>query len=1461
MRDPCEDERLEAEAALADELYAYWTGQQKRVLAALRAEQASLAVLRTQHQTSKELTLDWQAEEMLLTAQIGELLGQIVQGALEATAVAGVGVSWEIFDQEAAALAQKYGYELIKQITDSTRQQLGKLISRWIETDADFEDLVADVRRLIPENPFPNVRDRARLIAATEVTRIYADARAANFTAAGLKQWRWRTAMDELVCPICRPLGLANNGEGQVGTIAGGFQVPDAELIVSRPPAHPGCRCWTVEVTNELEELAAQQPEPMPPKPKPIKKPKPPKAKPPVEPQWQAAMLPEDAAAWAKGTPYGDQTFYVQVPTNKWAKIKAGGFSQEMFDEGQLLPVYHESVKPASAPAKIVIPVRTNIKNPVILQPGVTEQELRKKYKLPLKSQEPIGKLLAQKGYDGIVAVDEEGKVLWIGVSDPSRLVIEVNRYGKPATSKWKPPKKKPVSETSPLFDLTEADLDHDWLATKDLHAADSPWGPAGKIQSYGGVIFDEQGRVLLRRPKGDFGGYVWTWPKGGYDAGEHPVTTALREVAEETGHNTQIIGLVPGRHKGTGGNTCMFLMRSTGHDPTKMDTETAELRWATKEEASELIKQSKTTTGVKRDLRILEAAYDELAKLNDPTYRVQRKQALAALPASKGKKALPVLIPDRFPFAASALKPVGRAPGASHEALLYDAPDGSRWLFKPQAEFLSEIDRTAYRLAKRLGHEAAETHIVNIGGRSGSIQRWYPDVETTVGNLGDRLTPAQTVAAQKEAIFDWLIGNNDGHDHNLLVLRDGRVVGIDKGQAFKFWETDRLDWDYNPNPTPTWHNTLLRRWSRGENVFLAELDHPELSAFLDRIQALDDDEFKAILRPYAERAFASPAGRGTTRRTGVPYDDVERFLDSAVARKNNIRRDFEALYRRAAEARAKALGLSTELRPMTPISPEFIADLRRSGWQGKSLLLGGADVENMTALVYDIEGDGSVVDLKLRPEAEKKLYAALGHVPLPSAASTQNIADPYWDQVLKVAKSYNYHLSPGQDQVIPAHTKQVVAELYHKLAQDASPLAKHYLAYVENLQKSIAAGDKSMVGQFVKQYVPPPPKEERLRGRSPRSIDIKQAENQVLNVRNRRGRIELLPGQVKRKGQNLTGELDDEISFAYTPYGNGNNDVYSDQGHLRFMLKSQADEQKLRRVLDYMQDMGLDGRLASRQDVEWMYLIKTSYAAGVDVSHIVRSETPISAQIKLMQELWSKRLGVADVTRLPSYQPDPYYDSLAPINGQPGGQFGIPRWRRFDISVEELQRQMPGYMLAHGLNDLSGGGPTLDKLRVIVENNNALISTEEKFRLGIPLSKTSPDEDQRSGGATYAFTRLQGSDEIKTSPYNLFFAPELLLDTDVIHYGYDRFGNVHPEEVRAYRLRTIKDWKAHTTRTHSRNEVMIKRNISLIDYLVGIRAETEAEKQEIIQLLKANGYQRIRGVPVENLVWVMRTR
>jgi 8-oxo-dGTP diphosphatase len=54
-----------------------------------------------------------------------------------------------------------------------------------------------------------------------------------------------------------------------------------------------------------------------------------------------------------------------------------------------------------------------------------------------------------------------------------------------------------------------------------------------------------------LRRPKGDFDGYVWTFPKGRPDAGETPEQAALREVKEETGYSAKVIGKLPGSFRG----------------------------------------------------------------------------------------------------------------------------------------------------------------------------------------------------------------------------------------------------------------------------------------------------------------------------------------------------------------------------------------------------------------------------------------------------------------------------------------------------------------------------------------------------------------------------------------------------------------------------------------------------------------------------------------------------------------------------------------------------------------------------------------------------------------------------------------------------------------------------------------------------------------------------------------------
>lgn len=128
-----------------------------------------------------------------------------------------------------------------------------------------------------------------------------------------------------------------------------------------------------------------------------------------------------------------------------------------------------------------------------------------------------------------------------------------------------------------------------------------------GKL-SAGGVVIDDDGRVLLREPKNHFGNYVWTFAKGLVDESETVEVAALREVLEETGYKCKIVKPVPGEFIGTTGTTVFFLM-----EPIRVvgepGPETSAIRWEHPQKARELIALTKTPTGKDRDLAVLAAA------------------------------------------------------------------------------------------------------------------------------------------------------------------------------------------------------------------------------------------------------------------------------------------------------------------------------------------------------------------------------------------------------------------------------------------------------------------------------------------------------------------------------------------------------------------------------------------------------------------------------------------------------------------------------------------------------------------------------------------------------------------------------------------------------------------------------------------------------------------------------------
>jgi ADP-ribose pyrophosphatase YjhB (NUDIX family) len=130
-----------------------------------------------------------------------------------------------------------------------------------------------------------------------------------------------------------------------------------------------------------------------------------------------------------------------------------------------------------------------------------------------------------------------------------------------------------------------------------------------------GGVLINEAGRVLLRKPANLHKTRVWTFAKGKPLEGETAEQTALREVFEETGVRAKIIRqliIPPSELELSDDYYLMLPLEETGH----FDAETTAIVWATREQADELISMTEDAERRVRDLKILRFAYEAVTAI-----------------------------------------------------------------------------------------------------------------------------------------------------------------------------------------------------------------------------------------------------------------------------------------------------------------------------------------------------------------------------------------------------------------------------------------------------------------------------------------------------------------------------------------------------------------------------------------------------------------------------------------------------------------------------------------------------------------------------------------------------------------------------------------------------------------------------------------------------------------------------
>lgn len=154
------------------------------------------------------------------------------QGVIQA--LLGVGlptVDYGLLNEAAHVYAQNHTFGLVSGITDTSRKALQDAFTDWIASGEPLPALSDDLMTM-----FGPVR--AEMIAATEITRVYADSNVMGWRELGVDAQKWQTAVDETVCPICVP----RHGKE--------YQLGDPE---GTPPGHVNCRCWIQPVVKVPE--------------------------------------------------------------------------------------------------------------------------------------------------------------------------------------------------------------------------------------------------------------------------------------------------------------------------------------------------------------------------------------------------------------------------------------------------------------------------------------------------------------------------------------------------------------------------------------------------------------------------------------------------------------------------------------------------------------------------------------------------------------------------------------------------------------------------------------------------------------------------------------------------------------------------------------------------------------------------------------------------------------------------------------------------------------------------------------------------------------------------------------------------------------------------------------------------------------------------------------------------------
>lgn len=848
---------------------------------------------------------------------------------------------------------------------------------------------------------------------------------------------------------------------------------------------------------------------------------------------------------------------------------------------------------------------------------------------------------------------------------------------------------------------------------------------------------------------------------------------------------------------------------------------------------------------------------------------------------------------------------------GGHHEAMVLVDQFDKKWVYKPRNPkdiFLADVEQASHELAHLWGYKTARSFITEFDNRKGHVQEMF-DAESDMNGVSmSSLTPAQVTDIAKEHLLDWALDNDDSWGANLLKLKNGSIVGIDKGRAFAsigHWNGLTADSSAHVH-MPLVYTDLYN--AIGNKTISQETANAAYFAVIKqakKMQALSD----AKMTEKLEMAFAN---RTNWAVTGGPKNKEE-AIKAALDRKNSLVADMEKLwdnvFKKAGYDKPEAphgiISNPDDQDIHLGITPAALEQAKANGSFGTAVFFGGPEIEDSHLLLYHTKsksGDDTLNgEMKIRQETDAftavenwlknnatKVDNSYGYDSPSSKPELPNEAD-YYNKIIAGVKTISHHALDGQynegslngmswvkntlqnfvddydtKMANPSDQGQLVKQ--YKDPKSFYDMAKQYLGYIAKAEQHKANGTKSQPGEFDRYTWTPPKDAQPDPAPEGVKVELRKATSAKASIDGvpklgEDGSLHLKHGFTQDGNPGsmylVTLPTGETIEFR----GNSTGTPATSKGLVRFRAQGGDDEAaSLERIRAQLAHMGLDLRDADEDDMElfyWRHLSRimddrsdsnsspTNSTAGTPKYKKFQQKKPIeTAKMSSAEEIEAWRIAFSEITSREQI------DNFVAAGGH------LPKFGHYHVKDQSKYSGQP-YWERFDVTDeqalskqLPGSALSDDNVAYYLTETGGMLSTESRLRaLGMWKEGMSSGSDQGHGSAQFVFIR-QNLEPTSIKSYNMqhiYYNPRILKRTHNYAFSGDLFGEMTSKITNSHF-----DFDKLTSHKDGGNEIMIKHQVSLLDDIEIVSFESESLRKKAIENLKKAGITEIRGVPVE---------